>query len=253
MGSVIRRVVRGLALLVAVIALPSVSWAVVSGQQSLQVKVWLKPSKAGKIEKRFSIQVVYENPTSDQQPPYNTHKLIISEPPGLRLNPRAVTHCSESAVLAAGNASVCPAKSTVGSGTALINARPAVSQLITATVTAYNGVDDTGYAGFPKGSGALILYVQTSIGINDTDVFHIVKGSTGNSELVAVIAKPSAPGVAPGSATVQRLDLTLTGWGKKPYLINPPTCSHSWPFSVTVTNYFGQPSVTSRYKVKCTT
>ena len=257
MSSPAHRVGRIFCLLLAGIALPAVSWAAVrtvSGQQSLQLKVSVNPSKAGKLEKSLRLQAVYKNPSSSQQPPYNTHKVIFREAPGMRLDPSAVPHCNESAVVAAkGNATVCPANSKVGSGTAVFNARPTVAKLITATATAYNGVDDNGYAGFPKGSGELILYFKTSIGVNESIYLHVVKGSAGSTELVYVVAKPSKPGVAPGTFTLQRLDLTLSGWGQKPYLTNPPTCSHSWPFSLTVTNYFGQPSVTSHYKVKCTT
>jgi len=39
---------------------------------------------------------------------------------------------------------------------------------------------------------------------------------------------------------------------KKPYITNPSTCHKSWLFTLTTTNYFGQPSVTAHDAVKCT-
>lgn len=239
------------ALLLAAIALPAAAWATVVGQQSLQLSVSVKPAKAGKPVRSLHIKVVYKNPSSDQQPPYDTHQLIFKEAPGFKMNTAAAPQCKESSVPSSGNASVCPAGSKVGSGTAVINARPAVPQLITATVTAYNAVNDKGYGGEPKGSPSLILYFQTSIGIKTSFYFHIFK-SAGGTKLIGTLTKPSKPGHAPGSFSIQQLDLTLTGSGSKPYMTNPGTCRGSWPFSLTLTNYFNQPSITARSKVACT-
>lgn len=233
------------------VGLPAVAWATVVGQQSLRLSVSITPAKAGKPVRSLRIQVVYKNPSSDQQPPYDTHQLIFKEAPGFRMNTSAAPQCPESSVPSNGNASVCPAASKVGSGTAVINARPTVPQLITATVTAYNAVNDKGYGGAPKGSPALILYFQTSIGIKTSFYFHIVKSGQ-ITKLIGALAKPSKPGKQPGSFSIQNLDLTLTRSGSKPYMTNPPTCKKSWPFSLTLTNYFNQPSITARSKVACT-
>lgn len=166
------------------------------------------------------------------------------------MNPSSAPPCTESSVPSNGNASVCPAASKVGSGSAVINARPADPNLITAKVTAYNAVDDKG-SGYPKGSPSLILYFQTSIGIKTSFFFHIVKSAT-RTTLIGAFGKPSKPGKAPGSFSIQNLDLNLTGSGSKRYITNPPKCRKHWPFSLTITNYFNQLSVTARAKVMCT-
>jgi hypothetical protein len=244
-------------LMAACVLVPTVAWAgkrVIAGQQSLQIKVALKPNRAGARGVKFELRYEYTNPKAPgQQPPYNSKSIIFTEPKGLVLNPSAVPSCRESAVVNANdNASVCPAASMVGNGTVTANARPAIPTLISGTVTIYNGVDDGGYAGFPKGSRELILYVKTSIGINAVEFFHAVKTADGGLQLVLKASKPATPGVAPGSFTLQSLDLTIASSSKKPYLSNPGTCPGSWPVSLMVTNWFGQPSITARDQVSCT-
>ena len=224
------------------------------GPAELQIKVTLKPNRAGARGVKFELRYGYTNPKAPgQQPPYNLKSIIFTEPKGVALNPSAVPSCRESAVVNANdNASVCPSNSKVGNGSVTVNARPAIPTLISGTVTIYNGVDDGGYGGFPKGSRELILNIVTSIGVNSVEFFHVVKAAGGQVQLIARGAKPAMPGVAPGSLTLQSLDLTIASSSKKPYLSNPSTCPGSWPFSLAVTNWFGQPSITARDQVSCT-
>ena len=249
---------RLLAVVMAVgVLVPAGAWAgtrVTSGQQSLQIKVSVRPSRAAARGVRFELRYVYTNPKDPgQQPGYNTKSITFTEPKGAVFNASAVPSCRESAVIKAnGNAGVCPSGSKVGSGTVVVNARPAIKALVSGTVTEYNGVDDGGYGGSPKGSRELILYIKTAIGANTVNYFHLVKAAGGRWQLVARFLKPAKPGVTPGSFTVEKLDLTLAGSPTKPYLSNPGTCSGSWPFSITVTNWFGQPSITARDQVNCT-
>jgi hypothetical protein len=202
----------------------------------------------------FHVHVVYLNPKSPgQQSPYNTKSLTFVEAKGFVMRTSAVPACRESAIIAAkGDAQkACPAAAKVGHGSVIVNARPTVKALITGTVTAYNGTDDSGLGGFKKGSPLLALYIKTSIGINTVDYFHIVKSSRGLT-LIARASKPATPGVAPGSFTLQQLDLTIAGSGKHAYMTAPSTCAGSWPFSLTIANWFGQPSVTAHDRVACT-
>lgn len=243
------------AIAVAVV-FPAVTWAgkkVVSGEQSLRLKVSLAPAKAGAHGVTLHFHSDYGNSKHpDQQPPYNTKTTTFTVGKGFSLNTSVVPRCKESKVIQAnGNGSVCPSASKVGGGTVIVNARPAVKKLIQGTIIEYNGVDDGGYAGFPKGSPLLILYIKTSIGVNNSNYFHIVKLADGRTRLTGTATKPAKPGVTPGSYTLQKLDLTLSGSGKKPYLNNPGSCSGSWPFSISITNWFGQPSITATDSVKC--
>jgi hypothetical protein len=146
----------------------------------------------------------------------------------------------------------CPAKSKVGSGTVVVNARPSVPTLITGTITDFNAVDDGGQGGHPKGSPEIILYIKTSVGFDTTEVLHLVK-KDGGEILTGTSTPPTKPGTQPGSFTIQKLKLRVSGSSaKKAYITNPPTCHKSWLFTLTTTNYFGQPSVTAHDAVKCT-
>src|SRR5207302_503691 len=98
-------------------------------------------------------------------------------PKGLQLNPKAVPACKRSALdRTQGNASAaCPSKSLVGSGTVVINAAPTVPAPISGTVSLYNAVNDVGAGGEPKGTRNLVYYAKTSVGVNSTIGFRIIK------------------------------------------------------------------------------
>jgi hypothetical protein len=243
------------ALALIIVLIPAAAWAgkkVVSGRQSLQIKVTVSPARAGArgVAVHFHSDYMSTQP-GGQQPPYNEKSLTVTEPKGLVLHPSAVPSCRESKVVAVNGdaAKVCPASAKVGHGSVIVNARPAIKSLITGAITAYNGVDDGGVGGYAKGSPELILYVKTSIGVNTVDYLHIVKSPAG-LQLVGHAAKPTKPGVVAGDITLQRLDLTLSAG--KAYSTAPPTCSGSWLYTLTLRNWFGQPSITARDRVPCT-
>ena len=243
--------------LAATVLVPAAALAgkkVVAGQQSLQVSVSLKPAKAhamGVVE-RFHAE--YRNPQDPAaQSPYNTASIAFVEPRGFVFHGKTVSQCKESVVIAAPKgAAACPSKTKVGKGSIVVNARPTIPALVNGKVTAYNGVDDSGAEGFAKGSPVLFLDVVTSIGIDTTFPFHVVKGPGGATELIGVDTKPAKPGVQPGSFTIRTIDLTVSGSGHANYLSDPGSCAGSWPFALTVKNFFGQPSVTAKDTVKCT-
>ncbi len=252
-----RRVVRLVAVLAAVAVVgPVAAWAgqnVVSGKQSLRIKVGIEPSKARARGVKLHFSWEYMNSKhSGQQPPYNTKTTTFIAAAGMVLNSRAVPSCRESAVVMdKGNAALaCPAGSKVGGGSLIVNARPTIKALIRGTGTLYNGIDDSGTGGSPKGSPELILYVKTTIGATATDVLHVVNAH-GRLQLVVRPPKPSKPGRTPGSYTVQSFNLTI-GIANKPFLSNPRTCTGDWAFALTLINWFNQPSITARDAVKCT-
>ena len=244
-------------LVLALAITPAAAWAgkkVISGAQSLQIKVTVTPARAGGrgVTLHFHSDYASTKP-GGQQPPYNEKSLTVREPKGMVMHTAAVPACQESKVLAAkGDAqSVCSSTSKVGRGSVTVNARPTIKTLITGTITAYNGVDDGGAGGFRKGSPVLILFVKTSIGVITSDYLHVVKSPTGVL-LTGGQAKPAKPGTVAGDITLQRLDLTISGSGKSAYITAPRTCTGSWPFSLTIRNWFGQPSITARDRVACT-
>ncbi len=252
-GRVTRVVMAVMAVVVVVPAVALAGRTVVSGDQSLQLKVSLKPARAGAKAAVLTFEQTYLNPKlPGQQPPYNTKTITFRLAKGLLLHPHAAPQCRESVtVKAKSGGGACPANSKVGTGTVLVNYRPFVPKLITGTITEFNGVDDGGYAGFPKGSPEIVLYIKTSLGLNTTDYFHVVK--KGGSELLTgTSSAPAKPGVQPAYFTIQKLKLTVRSDQNKPYFTNPPRCHKNWLFSLTTTNYFGQPSVTARDAVGCT-
>jgi hypothetical protein len=246
-----------MAVIAVVVFVPAVALAgkpVVSGAQQLQLKVSLTPARAGAKGAVLTFEQDYTNPKSPgQQPPYNTKTITVGFPKGLVVHPHAAPQCRESVAMnPKSGPAACPAKSKVGSGTVVVNARPSVPMLITGTITDFNAVDDGGQGGHPKGSPEIILYIKTSVGLNTTDVFHLVK-KNGSEILTGTSSPPTKPGTQPGSITIQKLKLRVSGSSaQNPYVTNPPTCHKSWLFSLTTTNYFGQPSVTAHDAVKCT-
>jgi hypothetical protein len=239
---------------VIVATLPEVALAgkkTVSGQQTLQIKAHLTPSRAGAAHVAFGFRYQYQSTQPGQQPPYNAKTITLVMPRGLVLNPAAAPACKRSLIdKANGDVSKCPSKTIVGHGTVLVNAAPTIAAPITGTATIYNAVDDLGI-GQPKGTRNLVLWVKTSLGITQAVPFRVLKRHGGHVELRAQLQQPSTPGVSPGSFTIQSVALSISYSGRKSYITDPPTCRGAWPFSLTITNYFGQPSITAHDSVKC--
>lgn len=250
--------VRGrliLGVVVLAMALPPAALAgkkVVVHQESLQIQVRLSSTKAGARLTTVRLYAVYKNPKHPgKQPPYNTKSVIFVLPKGLALHPRNAPACKES-IQVNNNGSVngCPAASKIGTGKIVVNAAPTIPGLIPAALTIYNGIDDGGYGGYPTGSRLLIFYLHTSLGLNTTEFFHIVK-SGGSYKLISNMSKPASPGITPGTFSLQTVDLTLKSSANKPFFTNPGTCTGSWGFFLKITNFFGQPSITAQDTVNC--
>lgn len=243
-------------LIAAICLLPGAAWAgqkVISGQESLQIKVSASPAKVGKVIKTFRLQTAdLSTKPGGQQPPYSTKSITFTVPKGFVINRSATPQCLESAIdRAKGDASAaCPASSKIGTGSVVVNARPTVASLITGSLVAYNASNDNGLDGFSKHSGAIVLYIKTSIGVKTADTFHIVKTSKG-FHLTSLFSKPTKPGVSPGSFTIQKLVLTVSSSAKRPYFTAPPTCRGSWGFALTLAEWFGRKPFTAQDNVKC--
>jgi hypothetical protein len=241
--------------LAAAIAIPCAALAgkkAVSGQQTLQIKARLTPSRASATRVKFGFHFDYRSTHPPQQPPYNTKTVTLVFPPGLALDPTAAPSCKRSQIdKAKGNvSSACPRKTIVGHGTLVANAAPTVPVPITGTVTIYNAVNNVG-EGQPRGTRNLILWAKTSIGVNAGYPFRVLKGRGGRVALRTKLPKPKTPGVSPGSFTIQTVTLSISHFGRRPFITNPPSCHRSWPFSLTVVNWFNQPSITAHDRVKC--
>ena len=239
-------------------AVPAAAWAgsaVVSGHQRLQIKVTVTPARAGAGGAILHLHSHYTSTLpGGGQPPVNEKSLVFTEAKGMTLRTAAFPACKESVVIADGGdaGKACPAGAAVGHGTVVVNARPTVPKLIDGTVTAFNGDDNAGFGGFAKGSPELILYVKTTIGVNTVDYLHIVR-TTAGIKLIGVATKPKHRGIAPGDYTLQTFDLTVGTIGKRSWIKPPATCTGHWVFALTLTNFFGQPAITARDSVPCTT
>jgi len=249
-GSLIRLLAGGL---LVVVLLPAAAYAgktVISGHESLRVKDTLTPVGAAGVTLRLVWHDLSTKP-GGPQPPYIDKSIAFAAPPGLDVNASSIPACRQSAVAKSKTgAAVCPAAAKVGTGTATLNSRPFVPSLISAKITAYNGVDDVGGGGYRRGSRELILEVKASAGFIYLDPFHVVT-SGGTVRFVSDNPKPPSPVSPPGAFTVQKLDLTLSGPATTPYLVQTAACSGSWAFSLTITNWFGGPTISAGDQVSC--
>jgi hypothetical protein len=240
--------------LAAATAIPGAALAgkkAVSGQQTLQIKDRLTPSRSGATHVKFGFHYDYRSTKPGQQPPYNAKTITLVMPRGAVLDPTAAPSCKRSQIdRAKGNVSTCPHKTIVGHGTFVANAAPTIALPITGTVTVYNAVNNVGI-GQPKGTRNLILWAKTSFGVTAAYPFRILKGRGGRMELRTQLKKPKTPGVTPGSFTIQTLTLSISHFGKRSFITNPPSCHGSWPYSLTIVNWFNQPSITAHDRVRC--
>ena len=244
-------VIAGLAVLVPAAALAGKKVTV--GDQVLQFKASFKPAKAKARNVKFKFESTYKSTTPGAQPNENSNQIILLMPKGAKLNPSAVPACKRSALDSSkGNPAVCPAKSQIGTGSVDVNASPAIKQLIHGTIVVYNTINDTGENGQPKGTHNLTLFITTSIGIKTTFPFRVEKTGNGRVKLVGQQPKPSKPGYTPGNFSLQRVQLTVHAKTKKSFITNPPTCTKKgWLYTFTITNYFGQKSITAKHRQHC--
>jgi hypothetical protein len=244
-------VAAALALAVAVPGAALAGTKAVSGKQTLQIKAHLSPSTAGATHVEFGFRYDYKSTQAGQQPPYNAKTITLVMPSGLVLDPAAAPACKRSQIdKANGDVSKCPPKTIVGHGTVVVNAAPTISAPITGTATIYNAINDVGI-GQPKGTRNLILWVKTSIGVNQAFPFRVLKAAGHRVELQARLKKPKQRGVTPGTFTIQTVVLSVTGSGRRSFITDPPSCASSWRFSLKVVNYFNQPPITAHDRVKC--
>jgi hypothetical protein len=222
-------------LLVAVVCmllLPAAAIAgrrVFAGPQSLQLKVTASPSKAAGQHLTLGMHIDYES-TNGQRIMNDTKQILIAPPRGLTLNVLAAEQCSYNAFAnAKGNVSACQKASIVGSGSAVIDARPSVTTLLTFPITVYNMTRG------PRGShNALLLYVHK--GRVREYIFFNIFSNDGRQTLAYSVSRP-APGVGL-LFTLRTVNLKVHDSSNgESFISAPPTCNGVWRFAVRIASY----------------
>jgi hypothetical protein len=214
-----------------------------AGTESLQIHMGLTPDKASAKGATLSINADLKSTTPDRRIEAWDKAFRIKLPAGLVIHPNAATVCNAALITGAKTPDqVCPASSVVGSGTATVDARPTIAQLVPATVTIYNvhGMYHD-----------LAMVAHTSFA-NDATYFRIL--TVGHSEVLDAPYSPPAANTSP-IATLSDVDVKIHGGSShKPFISNPPTCHGSWQFSMTASWYPSstpEPTITAHDAVPC--
>jgi hypothetical protein len=155
---------------------------------------------------------------ADGTSPSPTQQIVVSLPAGMSRNTGAFATCDPAALQAQGPRG-CPDTSRIGTGTAVFDARPLVTDPVNATVTIFNAP-----------GGGVLLYVFPDLGPTFVVEGRPVGASTLVFDLPPVFTVPAAP-----NAALRDLRLTFVS----AYLVNPPYCpatGWTWGFSFTYAN-----------------
>lgn len=201
----------------------------IAGGQRLSLSVKLSPAKASAQHVSLGFHMDYRTTSGAPNPNY-IKQIALSLPPGLSFNVHAAPQCDANAFFTSNdNPSVCPKGSVVGTGSAVIDARPTLPQPVQGTITLFNA----------KGKhNDLMAFVTTPLHVSTVIYFQVLPAGP-NQQLVADLTPPTATDNAkPPLYTARTIDLTVhDGSGHKSFISSPSTCRGSWSFGVQVTTF----------------
>jgi hypothetical protein len=162
----------------------------------------------------------------------------------MRIDPGAAGQCSDASIVQHDGVSGCPGSSIVGTGTIVVDARPALPTLLDGKIALYN---------VKKGSDHYMLFwftVKTSG--KPVSVGQLYKLVTKGDETTLDYTEPPPEQGATALYTPRTVDFTIHDSSKhKPYIDAPASCEHSWPFSVRISAYGGAPTLEARAQAPC--
>jgi hypothetical protein len=211
--------------------------------ESLQLTTKVTPDKAGSKGVKLHIHVEYDFTSISERQKTNNKDVRLTLPPGMKINPTAAGQCTGSAAENGTSVAACPKSSIVGSGTVTIDARPTSSKFLGGTVTLYN----------VKGQHHDILFwFSVKFGstlVTGGELYRmLMSGKTEYLDYATFAPPPHTISVY----TLRSADLTLqdasTG---KAYVNAPATCTGSWPFSFSISNWTGAPTIGASDKASC--
>jgi hypothetical protein len=242
--------VAGLAATLA-LAAPAASLADTgtSGNLQLKLDVGVKPAKAGQsVSLRYNQTLTTKD---GSRPQADVKRITITSPGGFRINTSAFPRCKVSAVPASGVA--CPKDTEVGSGSATVDARPLLPNLIGAKVLGYAGIDDVDFQGHPQTPKPALL-VTADASVAGVTVSVLIPADIKANKLVVDLS-PGSGGGAQQPYFIRTLKLALrnlTGKGGVPLVQASTRCSGTWTFKQT-TAFSDGTSVTATDSVPCKT
>jgi hypothetical protein len=220
---------------------------------SLETALTIKPATARGA--RDTANLTYKaklSRTDGGRPTAVLNRIDIKLGKGITFDPAAQAACDDAVFdgfndNTPANPANCPKGSVVGSGTATVDARPAVAQPLKAPMKVINGIlshDDKGNAVAPK--KVLFVYAEAA-GQKVWYVANFVKSGNG----LSVPLSTAPPGSDPGLFIITGLDLKITGKGKsakKPFLRGPQTCG---PLTFTSTYVLDGAPLTAKDELVC--
>jgi hypothetical protein len=182
--------------------------------------------------------------------------ITLRLPKGLKTNGKLLAaKCALPATAADVGKDRCPAAAQFGTGTALLDARPALPNLIPATLKAFNGA-------LKGGSPTIVVLGKATVGGSavSSELDFVFKNAPQGPYGVALVSIPG-PGSSPTTPAAYSFtafnlltkDKTFRRGGKLMHLVVPPsTCNGSWAFAQTNTTSDGTGSITATDTAPCT-
>lgn len=224
--------ISGMAL--AVVALASGGVALASSQFKQTSKITLTATKAG-ASTGFKVSIASSDPGAPNGQPQALKTLTVTFPTNTKFNFKssAIKQCTASAIELVGTkGAACPAKSKIGTGTAMANGAP-VYPKIPEIATAYAG----------KGKLLFVLVPATAVGST-----LVLEGAVSANKLTTPV-----PALSSGGLTIVITELTLTvktlGSGKQAFVAAGQCSKGKFNVKSNFVYYTGSPvSLTSSSK-----
>jgi hypothetical protein len=214
------------------------------GGISLELRTTVTPHKAGATGVSVHVHIEYDFSSSTTREHALAKEVRFALAPGMRIDPAAAGQCSDASIIHNDGVSGCHKSSIVGSGTIVVDARPAIPTLLDGRITLYN---------VKQGSAHYVLFWFTvspsgkpvSVG----ELFRIL--AKGDATTLDYRQAPPEAG-ATALYTPRTIDFTIHhSSGHRPYIDAPDGCAHSWPFSVRISAYGGAPTLDASAHARC--
>lgn len=211
---------------------------------SLGLAVKVQPGRTAAEGADVHVRIDYDFSSPSQREQALAKEVRFRLAPGMRLDPSAAGECSDAAIVHDNGVSGCAKSSIVGTGTIVVDARPAVPDLLDGKVELYN---------VEKRSERYVLFWFTveSKGkpVSVGELYRIT--ATGDQTMLDYREAPPEQG-ATALYTPRTIEFTIHGSDRhKPYISLPAKCDGSWPFSLLISAYGGAPRLLATAKARC--
>jgi hypothetical protein len=215
-----------------------------SGDETLRLGIAMTPHGAP-ADRGIRLRVMIERGTVSGNPALTAlRSVVLKGPLGFRINSRNSPRCLVSEFFRSSGR--CPRRSSVGTGTIILDLRPAVAQPFAVATQLFNATNDVNAANQPRSRPLPGLFIVAGL-------FGVSLDIRRPPTLLTEIRRPRAD-IVGRPIRYSRVDVSLGGSSRRgvPYLQRAASCPRNgrWRFRTTW-RYWDGPTLTATHDVRC--